>query len=212
MARQPKPYALAVEVGNTAVFADSCEDPPTSDELILSIGHISYGGKTALLSRSKVQEIHNFLGDWLAKGWPGVPQVDGESNADVVRHYEDIAIRERINADHARIDAARQVAAALACIPPERRPADLEDVAREQATYWVRLQQQHDALEAARSALIALEFATDATADQLRSAAGKVVEKVNRALDKAHNVTDAKVTAASGQAPIYLAEPGGEVA
>jgi hypothetical protein len=79
-----------------------------TDELHIGIGGAVYDtyGKSVLLSRAQVEDLHDWLGRWLAEGWDGVPPVQGPTSADIIEHYRDIAAREQIRADHERIDGA----------------------------------------------------------------------------------------------------------
>ena len=43
-----------------------------TDELVANIFHRTIGGgRSALMSRPQVEELHAFLGQWLAEGWTG---------------------------------------------------------------------------------------------------------------------------------------------
>ncbi|GAA2346627.1 hypothetical protein GCM10010170_033540 [Dactylosporangium salmoneum] len=126
-------------------------------------------------------------------------QEDGESTADVIDHFRDIAVRYQIERDRARTDAAREIDAALALIPAELRTVDLVKVAEEQSRHWARLQGERDALENFRLACVSLIFDIDKagqiSADDIRKA-------LHRFLDR-HNHPEAKMPAVVPDAPIY---------
>ncbi len=96
-----------------------------------------------------------------------------------LEHYRNIAVRERIRADHERLDAHRLLHAAIALVAPGSRSEDLDAVALEQGRAWVRLQQERDRLEEIRRGLVQglceLQAASNASADQLRAAAGRLL-------------------------------------
>lgn len=174
-------------------------DRPSTDDVVLAVGHRTYsGGKSVLLSRAGARKLRDWLTTWLDKGWPGVPATEGPTDADVINHYQQIAVRGRINADHARCDAARRVDAALALIPPERR-GDLAAIADQQSAVWHRMHARLDALEQTRALLVRalhdIQFAEGATAAHLRAAAG-------RALDRHAHPHEPK-TLPADDAPIY---------
>lgn len=172
---------------------------PISDDAVLTVGYHGGNDKSILLTRARAAELRDWLSVWLEHGWAGVPRQDGESTADVIDHFRDIAIRYQIERDHARIDAAREVDAALALIPAELRTVDLVKVAAAQSRYWARLQAERDALENFRLACVSLVFeigqAKSATADDIRKA-------LNKFLDR-HNHPEAKMPAVVPDAPIY---------
>lgn len=164
---------------NTMLTAGPIHVKPISDDLVLAVVHRTYAqGRSILLSQAKARELHEWLGRWLEHGWPGVPRQEGPTSADVIKHYQDIAIRERIAADHVRSDCGREVDAALALIPVDKRSVDLVAVARAQSELWHRITAERDALEQTRlsflTALHEMADAKGATADQLRAVAGKV--------------------------------------
>lgn len=101
------------------------------------------------------------------------------TSADVIEHYRNIAVRERIRADHERIDAHRLLHAAIALVPAGTRSDDLDAVALDQGRAWVRLQQERDRLEEIRRGLVhglsEMQHARNASADQLRAAAGRLL-------------------------------------
>lgn len=172
---------------------------PISDDAVLTIGYHSGNDKSVLLTRARAAELRDWLNVWLEHGWAGVPQQDGESTADVIDHFRGIAIRYQIERDHARIDAAREVDAALALIPAELRTVDLVKVAAEQSRHWARLQAERDALEQFRLACVSLIFeigqAKAVSADDIRKA-------LNKFLDR-HNHPKPKIPAVVPDAPIY---------
>jgi len=175
---------------------------PISDDAVLTVGYHSGNDKSVLLTRARAAELRDWLNVWLEQGWAGVPQVDGESTADVIDHFRNIAVRYQIERDHARADAAREVDAALALIPAELRTVDLVKVAAEQSLQWARLQAERDALENFRLACVSLVFDIDearaATADDIRKA-------LHRFLDR-HNHPEPKMPAVVSDAPIYDGE------
>ena len=129
-----------------------------TDELHIGIGGAVYDtyGKSVLLSRAQVEDLHDWLSRWLAEGWDGVPPMQGPTSADIIEHYRDVAVRERVRADHERIDGARRLAAALSLIPAEIRSdqPELEAIAAQQATEWQHLQADADRGEHTRLTFI----------------------------------------------------------
>jgi len=129
-----------------------------TDELHIGIGGAVYDtyGRSVLLSRAQVEDLHDWLSRWLAEGWDGVPPMQGPTNADIIEHYRDIAVRERVRADHERIAGDRRLAAALSLIPAEIRSdqPELEAIAAQQATEWQHLQADADRGEQARLTFI----------------------------------------------------------
>jgi hypothetical protein len=129
-----------------------------TDELHIGIGGAVYDtyGKSVLLSRAQVEDLQDWLSRWLAEGWDGVPPVQGPTSADIIEHYRDIAVRERVRADHERIDGDRRLAAALSLIPAEIRSdqPELEAIAARQDTEWQHLQADADRGEQARLTFI----------------------------------------------------------
>ena len=125
-----------------------------TDEVHIGIGAAVYDtyGKSVLLSRPQVEELHAWLTQWLAEGWDGVPPVHGPTSADVIEHYRDVAVRERLRADRERSDGGRRLAAALSLIPPNvlATSAELERIAAQHADEWTRLQADADRGERAR--------------------------------------------------------------
>ena len=125
-----------------------------TDEVHIGIGAAVYDtyGKSVLLSRPQVEELHAWLTQWLAEGWDGVPPVHGPTSADVIEHYRDVAVRERIRADRERSDGGRRLAAALSLIPPNvlATSAELERIAAQHADEWTHLQADADRGERAR--------------------------------------------------------------
>lgn len=177
-------YELHETSGYSMLGIGPTHHPPLSDTLVIAVRHRSgYGGRSILASRAQVRELVDWLTRWLEHGWPGVPRAEGPTSVDVIEHYRDIAVRERIAADRVRREAGRQVDAALALIPAGRRSVDLEQVAKEQGTLWHQLTARADALETTRvqfvAALVRMSQATGATADQLRAAARKTLDRYN---------------------------------
>lgn len=193
------PKALEIAEVQCRMYLGPRHKTPISDDAVLTVGYHSGSDKSVLLTRARAAELRDWLNVWLEHGWAGVPQVDGESTADVIDHFRDIAIRYQIERDHARTDAAREVAAALALIPAELRTVDLVKVAAEQSLHWARLQAERDALEGFRLACISLVFeieqAKSATADQIRKALDKFLDR--------HNHPKPKMPAVVPDAPIY---------
>lgn len=175
-------------------------NPPLSDDAVLTVGYHSGGDKSVLLSRARATELHEWLGTWLERGWDGVKQEAGESTADVIDHFRQIAIRYQLDRDHARTDAAREVDAALALIPAELRTVELAKVAAAQSEVWHRRQARIDGLERFRLAIVML-------AHDLSGARGLTVEQALKALDKTVDkynhpkVDDAKLP--TTDAPVY---------
>jgi hypothetical protein len=51
---------------------------PVSDELVLSVAHRTIGDpRSILVSRRDAEELHAWLGRWLAEGWDGVERQCG---------------------------------------------------------------------------------------------------------------------------------------
>lgn len=188
---------------NNMLTAEPRHDPPCTDDLVIGVEQRTlgiYGRRTLLASRAQVQELHGWLGRWLTEGWPGVRRVEGPTSEDVIEHYRAVMVREQVAADHARIDYARRLDAALALIPAERRTTDLDTVVKAQSELWARLTAERDALESTRVAFVSamheIAHATVATADQLRAAAAKASSR------HAHPKTKAQPEPAP-DAPIY---------
>jgi hypothetical protein len=159
--------------------------PPISDDLILSVRHHTTGdGRSVLLGRAQVREVLDWLTAWYEHGWPGVARTEGPTTADVIEHYRDIAVRERIRADHERIDAHRLLHAAIALVPADCRSQDLDEAALDQGRVWKRLDRERDHLEHVRRGLVQglcdIEFSTTGSADALRKAAGNLLRRVNK--------------------------------
>ncbi|MDG4834175.1 hypothetical protein O7627_33460 [Solwaraspora sp. WMMD1047] len=156
---------------------------PLSDDLVLAIGHRTYfqsSSRSVLLTRAQVRELLDWLSAWYEHGWDGVPREEGPTTADIVEHYHNAAIRERIRADHERIDAHRLLQAAIALIPADCRSQDLDEVALDQGRIWTRLQKERDHLEGTRQALVEglweIEHSTTPSADVLRTAAARLLK------------------------------------
>lgn len=94
---------LAVEVDNTVLTAGPRHARPGTDDVVLSVRHTGVGtGRSILLSRAQAREVRDWLDQWLEHGWPGVPQVEGPSNADVITHFQEIALRAQRDLDRLR--------------------------------------------------------------------------------------------------------------
>lgn len=62
--------------------------PPAEDEVVLCVFHrTTGGGRSILLERSQVEALHEWLGKWLADGWPGVPRKCGRHHSDDVGEW-----------------------------------------------------------------------------------------------------------------------------
>lgn len=125
-----------------------------TDELHIGVGGSVYDtyGRSVLLSRAQVEQLHDWLGRWLAEGWDGVPPVQGPTSADIIEHYREVAVRERVRADRERRDGGRLLAAALSLIPADVQAGqpELEAVAAGEAATWQHLQADADRGEQAR--------------------------------------------------------------
>lgn len=161
-----------------------------TDELHIGIGGAVYDtyGKSVLLSRAQVEDLHGWLTRWLAEGWDGVAPVQGPTSADIIEHYRDIAVRERTRADHERIDGGRWLAAALSLIPAEilsDQPA-LEAIASEQASEWQHLQDDADRGEQARLIFITGLHQIEQTLDHRdgQRALGQAIDDAETTLGK----------------------------
>jgi hypothetical protein len=177
---------------------------PITDDVVLTVStRGGHGSRSILLTRARATELHEWLGVWLEHGWDGVKQEDGESTAEVIDHFRDIAIRHRIDLDHARSDFHRDLDAALALIPAELRTVELTEVAAEQSRIWHRQQAERDGLERFRLGIISLLFemgkARGLTGEQALNALQKTVDKYNHP-----RVDDAKLP--TSDAPIYDSE------
>jgi hypothetical protein len=137
-----------------------------------------------LLGRAQVREVLDWLATWHEHGWTGVARTEGPTTADVIEHYRDIALRERLRADHERIDAHRLLHAAIALIPADCRSQDLDDAALEQARIWTRLDRERDHLEQVRRGFVQglcdIQDSSTGSADALRKAAGALLHRVNK--------------------------------
>jgi hypothetical protein len=156
--------------------------PSITDDLVIQVGHRNgYAERSVVASRTQVRELVDWLTRWLDQGWPGVRREEGPTSSDVIEHYQRTARRAQIDLDHTRADCFRLQNAALALIPPDQRDTDLEQVAKAQGEYYSRLNAERDALEATRCRLVQalhnIQWARSATADQLRKAAGKVLDQ-----------------------------------
>lgn len=53
--------------------------PASEDELVVTVQHRTIGaGRSILIERAHAEKLHEWLGKWLAEGWPGVPRACGE--------------------------------------------------------------------------------------------------------------------------------------
>ncbi|WP_328463580.1 hypothetical protein OHA21_38315 [Actinoplanes sp. NBC_00393] len=189
MTRTPRPnpartarFELHETGGNDVLLLGPRHLPPLTDDLVLAVQHRTYGDsarRSILMSRAQTGELLAWLGAWWENGWPGVPRTEGPTSTDVIEHYRAIAVRERLRADHERLDTHRLLHAAIALAPPGARSAHLDAIALEQGRVWVRLQRERDRLEEIRRGLVnglcELQAATSATADELRAAAGRLL-------------------------------------
>ncbi len=172
--------------GNDVLLLGPRHQRPCTDDLVLGVQHRTYGNssrRSIVLSRAQAGELLQWLTAWYEHGWDAVPRTEGPTSADVIEHYRAVAVRERIRADHERLDAHRLLHAAIALVPPGCRSEDLDAVALEQGRALVRLDRERERLDQIRAALaiglVTLQHATTATADQLRTAAGRIL-KANR--------------------------------
>jgi hypothetical protein len=168
--------------GNHVLLLGPRHRPPLSDDLVLAVQHRTYAAssrRSILMSRAQTGELLRWLTTWYEHGWEGVPRIEGPTSADVIEHYRNIAVRERLRADHERIDAHRLLHAAIALIPAGHRSGDLDAVALEQGRAWVRLQADRDRLEQVRLAMVhglhEIQHATSASAGRLRAAAARLL-------------------------------------
>lgn len=165
-----------------------------TDEVHVGIGAYCYDtyGKSVLLSRAQVRDLHAWLGAWLASGWPGVPAQEGPTNGDVIEHYRNIAVRERLAADHERCRVGRLLTAALSLIPAQDRATepDLDAIAREDGAVWQRLQAAADRGEAARLIFVQGLHDVDQWLTRRRAARarGEVSDTAEQDLDKLQRV------------------------
>jgi hypothetical protein len=173
---------------------------PISDDAVLTIGYHSGSDKSVLLTRARAKELHEWLGTWLEHGWDGVKQEDGQSTADTIDHFRSIAIRYQIERDHARIDAAREVEAAIALIPAELRTADLAKVAAWQSENWARIEATSAELEKFRLAFIGFVHALEDAGKQVDP--GRVLVELQKML-KRYNHPTPKLPDPVPDAPVF---------
>jgi hypothetical protein len=65
-----------LEPDNTVLQVTARHVVPMTDDLVLRVFHRTTGsGRSALLNRAAVAELHAALGAWLDDGWPGVTKV-----------------------------------------------------------------------------------------------------------------------------------------
>src|SRR5262249_51082539 len=130
------PKALEIEdvQANLRLDVGPRHKMPITDDVVLSVGtRGGYSSRSILLTRARAEELHDWLGKWLANGWEGVPLEDGESSADVIAHFRDIAVSKGVELDRARNQFFRDLHAAIALIPAEHRDTDLAKVSAEQS-------------------------------------------------------------------------------
>jgi hypothetical protein len=79
------PQGFEALMGTSALkIAGRCK-PPAEDEIALHVFHRTTGGGRAIvLERSQAEDLHEWLGKWLAEGWPGVARKCG------LHHREDL--------------------------------------------------------------------------------------------------------------------------
>ena len=179
---------------------------PITDDAVLTIGYHSGNDKSILLTRARAKELHDWLGTWLEHGWDGVKQDDGESTADTIDHFRDIAIRYQIERDRARTDAAQEINAALALIPAELRTADLAKVAAWQSENWARIEATSAELEKFRLAFIGFVYALE-EAGPSRVDPAKVLAELQKML-KRYNHPTPKLPDPVPDAPVYTPDDG----
>ena len=62
--------------GRSAITVGATHKTPNSDTVLINVFHpTTGGGRTFLLTRDEVTELHGVLGEWIEKGWAGF--VDG---------------------------------------------------------------------------------------------------------------------------------------
>ncbi|WP_435613280.1 hypothetical protein [Streptomyces sp. bgisy159] len=62
--------------GRSAITVGATHKTPVSDTVLVNVFHpTTGGGRTFLLTRDEVEELHGVLGRWIAEGWAGF--VDG---------------------------------------------------------------------------------------------------------------------------------------
>lgn len=177
------PKALEIAEAQCRLKLGPRHATPITDDCVLTVGYHSGNDKSVLLTRARAAELHEWLGTWLEHGWDGVKQVDGESTADVIDHFRDIAVRKGVELDRARNQFHRDLDAAIALIPADRRTHDLATVATEQSQIWHRQQAQIDGLERFRVAIVSVLHdmlgARGLTVEQALKALQKTVDKYN---------------------------------
>jgi len=68
-----------LERDNTVIQVTARHVKPITDDLLIKVFHrTTGGGRSALLDRDAVAELHAALGAWLDDGWPGVRKEVGQ--------------------------------------------------------------------------------------------------------------------------------------
>ena len=116
-------YPIATSTIALDTTADAISAWPRDDNtLVLTVGAIGYGHqrRSIVLAPAQVAEVRDYLDGWLADRSHAVPA--GPSTADVVTHYREVAMREKLAADRARREAeaagaviAHRIRAELVC-------------------------------------------------------------------------------------------------
>ena len=69
-----------LERDNTVIQVTARHVRPITDDLLVKVFHrTTGGGRSALLDRAAVAELHAALGAWLDDGWPGVRKEVGSA-------------------------------------------------------------------------------------------------------------------------------------
>lgn len=185
-----------------ALVVCSTHRTPTRDEVVVLVESLGQQ-HDVLLSRARVEELHAALGEWLERGWPGVQPVQGPTSFDVIRHWQDVATRQRVDHERAMADLHRQLDAAIALIPPERRSVDLADVVEQQSALWHRLDTEHRAagraLAKARGALFEIGWGPARGGELSRDGMIRVAQTVHQATHPGGAPTPDAVP----EAPVY---------
>jgi hypothetical protein len=173
---------------NAELAVSARHKKPITDDLVVTCRQ-SYSERPILLSRAQVGELHDWFGKWLAEGWDGVPHTEGPTTADVIRHFQDVAVRARVELDHARSDHYVQEQALLALLPAERRSADLAKVAAWQSEQWARIEATSVELENFRLTFVGFvhtleEAGTRADPAKVLAAMQKMLRRFNHPTPK----------------------------
>ena len=68
-------------IDNTVIQVTARYVTPITDDLLVKVFHrTTGGGRSALLDRDAVAELHAALGAWLDDGWPGVRKGVGQQS------------------------------------------------------------------------------------------------------------------------------------